>query len=94
MAIAPLLHQVYINLIAQEQLVRAIDRADGRRIEFVAVASNYTVETAAHKYRHRNGGTVGEAQIHQLLFVLISQSARHIGSPTDQVSARQERRLY
>ena len=58
MFVLTFLKQVNVGLIAHEKSMTAIARPYARGVEFVTVTEVHTVETAAHKRRHRVCRTV------------------------------------
>ena len=94
MPVLALLRQVQVHLIAHKQLMAAVDDADSRSIDLVAIADVNAMEVATDKQRHRIGGTIRRADIHVALVVSIYQPPRHVGTIAHAVGAHQHRSWY
>ena len=80
MAVASLLREVDIGLIAYKQFFTAMSEPYARGVRLVTVSEIDAVETAAYKGSHRIRGAVSHTAVEHLVFVLIHQSGGDVGA--------------
>ena len=68
-AVAPLLEQVQLRLIAHKEFMAAVLETDALSVELVAVAQADAVEIATEEQRHAIGGAVGHSSVEHALLV-------------------------
>lgn len=80
MAVAPLLREVDIGLIANKQFMTAIAETQRRGIVFITIAQHHPMKLSANIGRNGRAWTVSHTRIHHFLLMYIGQTGRYIGT--------------
>ena len=94
MLVLAFFYQIDVLPETHKQLVAAVARIDGRRVQLVAITQHHPVETAAHEESDRMGGTARHTAIEHTLLMGVHHTASHIRTIGGAIRTHQHRRLY